>query len=123
MSNFPTSTVCPRCGGNEYTLRKPETFVAFTADRVCKACLTRYSPPIPLWGGVMVLLAAPALGLLGFFLIALLFGPFSILGLACEGALGLFVLVVFIGGIRLLIASANDSARRSSSANHLPDAE
>jgi hypothetical protein len=115
MSKFPISTVCPKCGGNEYTSRKPQTFIAVSADRVCEGCLTRYSPPIPLWGGVMFLLAAPVIGLLGFFLIVLLFGPFSILGLACESALGLLVLVVFIGGIRLLIASANHSSQRSSS--------
>jgi hypothetical protein len=110
MSKSPVSRICPQCGGKEYTLRKPKHLVAFTADRVCKACLTRYSPPTPPWGGVLFLLAAPVLGLLGLVLIALLFGPFSILGLACEGVLGFFVPVVFIGGIRILIESAKVSA-------------
>jgi hypothetical protein len=80
--------------------------VAFTADRVCKACLTRYSPPTPLWGGLAFVLAAPVLGLLGLVLVALLVGPFSLLGLACEGTVGVFALVVFVGGIRIMIESA-----------------
>jgi hypothetical protein len=106
MSKFPISTVCPQCGGKEYTRKAPTSFVAFTSDRVCKACQTRYSPPTPLWGGLVFVLAAPILGILGLVLIALLFGTFSLLGLACEGALALFALVVFIGGIRIMIESA-----------------
>ncbi|HEY7314405.1 MAG TPA: hypothetical protein VH643_33970 [Gemmataceae bacterium] len=123
MSKFPISRVCPQCGGKEYSLRKPKTFVAFTADRVCKACLTRYSPPTPPWGGVMFLLAAPVLGLLGFVLIALLVGPFTLLGLACDGVLGLFVLAVFIGGIRILIASANQVELNGGQARRAGDSE
>jgi hypothetical protein len=106
MSQFPVGKVCPRCGSPEHTLRKPKKFVAFAADRVCKSCQTRYSPPTPPWGGAMILLASLVFGLLGFVLIAVLFGPFSLLGLACNAALGVFVLVVFIGGIRVLIESS-----------------
>ena len=106
MSKFPISRVCPQCGGKEYTKRAPTSFVAFTSDRVCKTCQTRYSPPPPIWGGMLFLLAAPILGVLGLVLIALLVGPFTLLGLACEGALGLLVLAVFIGGIRTLIEAA-----------------
>ena len=86
-------------------MRKPKHLVAFAADRVCKGCLTRYSPPTPLWGGVVFLISTGIFGLLGFFLIGLLFGP-SLLGLACEGVFCVFALVVFIRGIRLLIDAA-----------------
>jgi hypothetical protein len=109
MSKFPISRVCPHCGGKEYTLRKPKEFVSFTADRVCKGCRTRYSPPTPIWGAVMFLLSTLVFGLLGFFLIGLLFNPFSILGLACESIFCFFALVVFIGGIRILISSAEQA--------------
>jgi len=51
------------------------------------------------------MLSGLALPILGFVLIGLLFNPFSILGLACEGAVCILALVVFIGGIRLLTNS------------------
>jgi hypothetical protein len=111
MSKFPVSRVCPECGGKEYTSRKPERLVAFTSDRVCKACQTRYSPPAPLWGALLFLLAAPVLGVLGLVLIALLINPFSLVGLASEAALGIFVVLVFIGGMRTLIESAQAGAQ------------
>jgi hypothetical protein len=118
MSGLPISKVCPQCGSKEHTSRKPEAFVAFANDRVCKVCLTRYSPPTPVWGGILFLLSGLALPILGLVLIALLFNPFSILGLACEGGFCIFALVVFIGGIRLLVTSSNvggaESVRSSS---------
>lgn len=107
MGKFPISKVCPQCRSNEYTARKPKEFIAFANDRVCKVCLTRYSPPIPVWGAMIFLLSALALPILGFFLIALLFNPFSLLGLACEGAFCIIALVVFIGLIRQLATSSN----------------
>jgi hypothetical protein len=112
MTMYPISRVCPQCGGKEYTSRKPEAFVAFASDRVCKVCRTRYSPPTPVWGGILILLLGLALPILGFVLVALLFHPFSILGLACEGTFCVFALVVFIGGIRLLVTRTNDHRRR-----------
>lgn len=96
MSTFPISSVCPQCGSKEHSLRKPKHLVSFAADRVCKECLTRYSPPTLIWGGVMFLLSTVVFGLLGFFLIALLFNPFSLLGFACESTFCIFAFVVFI---------------------------
>jgi hypothetical protein len=81
--------------------------VAFAADRVCKGCLTRYSPPTPLWGGIVFLFSTMVFGLLGFFFIALLFNPFSPLGLVCEGAFCIFAFVVLIQGFRILFDAAN----------------
>ena len=111
MREFPISKVCPQCGSKEYTSRKPKTFVAFVNDRVCKVCLTRYSPPPPVWGGIMFLLSGLALPILGWGLMSMLnlmFGvptddnPFGYLGLACGGAICILAPVVFSGGIRLL---------------------
>jgi hypothetical protein len=116
MSEFPISKVCPRCGSKEYTSRKPKEFVAFANDRVCKVCLTRYSPPPPVWGGIVFVLCGLALPILGCVLIYLLFGvptndnPFNILGLVCGGAFCIFALVVFGGGIRLLESSHDHEA-------------
>lgn len=106
MADIPVSRTCPACGGQEYTLRKPKAFVAFADDRECKACSTRYSPPTPLWAGIVFLLCGLALPFLGFVLIALLFNPFSVLGLVCEGAFCVFAVAVFIGGIRQISNSA-----------------
>jgi hypothetical protein len=127
MSRFPISRVCPECASKGYTVRKSQAFVAFANDRVCKFCLTRYSPPTPLWGGITFMLSGLALPVLGFVLIALLallFGPFvspfSILGLTCEGVFCILALVCFIGGIRLLVTSqivgGAESVRNSSPA-------
>jgi hypothetical protein len=112
MSRYPIGNVCPQCGGKEYTLRKPKDLVAFSADRVCKGCLTRYSPPTPVWGGVVFLLSTVVFGLLGFFIIHLLFNPSSILGAACKGAFFVFTFVVFIRGIRILIDAANQGKKK-----------
>jgi hypothetical protein len=64
MTNYPVSQECPKCHGIEFTRVRPEEGrVAFTDDRVCKSCGTRYTPPTPLWAaglfivvGVLILL-------------------------------------------------------------------
>ena len=109
MSAFPVSRVCPKCGGQEYTSRKPTEFLAFAADRVCKACLTRYSPPTPLWAGAVLLPSTVVLFVLGAFVIAFLLGPCSVIGLACQAVFCVFVLRVFIGAIRIVIRSAREA--------------
>lgn len=45
----PVSLVCPKCGANDYKAVRPSAMVAFTDDRVCNACSTRYTPPTPFW--------------------------------------------------------------------------
>jgi hypothetical protein len=105
MNGYPISTTCPQCGGTEYARRKPERVVAFVSDRICRACKTRYTPPTPVWAGVLFLLAGLTLPFLGLVLTSLLVNPFSIVGLICEGAIAALGVAAFVGGIRELINS------------------
>jgi hypothetical protein len=50
---YPVSRVCPACGSGEYKTVQPQTMVAFTWDRVCRLCSTRYTPPTPMWARVV----------------------------------------------------------------------
>jgi hypothetical protein len=62
---YPVSRTCPKCGSKEYKSVQPKTMVAFTWDRVCLGCSTRYTPPTPVWARVIFGtfgLAAVALG-------------------------------------------------------------
>ena len=65
---YPISTVCPACGSSAHRKVKPTTALAFTDDRICSACSTRYSPPTPLWARVV-------------------FGSIGLVLLLCGGAL------------------------------------
>jgi hypothetical protein len=60
-SRYPISECCPRCGSREYTRRKPETAIAFSDDRVCNRCQARYTPPTPVWAGVVFILIGTVL--------------------------------------------------------------
>jgi hypothetical protein len=105
MTEYPISATCPQCGGTEYTRRKPKRLVAFVSDRVCRACNTRYTPPTPVWAGILFLLAGLTLPFLGLVLTSLLVNPFSIAGLICEGVIAALGVAVFVGGIRELVNS------------------
>jgi uncharacterized protein (DUF983 family) len=52
-SAYPVSPKCPRCGSADFRRVEAETSLAFTDDRVCKQCGTRYTPPIPAWARVV----------------------------------------------------------------------
>jgi hypothetical protein len=56
MSSLPISPVCPSCGAAEFRKVKAMRGMAFTDDRVCEACGTRYAPPTPGWAGAVFLL-------------------------------------------------------------------
>jgi hypothetical protein len=56
MSGYPVASSCPQCGSNEFTRVKAEGRVAFTDDRKCTACGTRYTPPTPAWASVVFIL-------------------------------------------------------------------
>jgi hypothetical protein len=53
MTKYPESRECPNCHGIEFKRVRPEGRVAFTDDRVCKSCGTRYTPPTPLWAAAL----------------------------------------------------------------------
>jgi hypothetical protein len=52
-SAYPVSPKCPGCGSADFRRVEAETSLAFTDDRVCKQCGTRYTPPIPAWARVV----------------------------------------------------------------------
>jgi hypothetical protein len=60
-----TSHSCPACGGLEFRSVRPDRWVAFGLDRVCKNCNTRYIPPTPVWGGVVMIGLGVVLVLVG----------------------------------------------------------
>jgi len=67
---FPISKVCPQCGHTEFKKVYPNTYLAFAYDRVCNACGTRYSPPTPLWGALLIMaigVIIGGVGITGFF--------------------------------------------------------
>ena len=106
MSKYPISQVCPKCGGGEYTKQRSEEFVAFTSDRVCGACGTRYTPPTPAWAGVVFILIGLPLAAFGGFAIIFRIASGNVLGLpamACEGFLGFLGLLALGQGARALM--------------------
>jgi RNA polymerase subunit RPABC4/transcription elongation factor Spt4 len=114
MSKLPISKACPNCGNSEFSRQKSKRFVAFAPDRICAQCETRYTPPTPVWAGLLFIFAAIALPVLGFVLITVVLGhPFSVLGLVCEGVFVFFAIVAFFGGIRSLIESSEQTSSAS----------
>jgi hypothetical protein len=65
MGILPISKVCPSCGGSRHRKVRPRRWIAFTSDRVCLECETRYAPPTPRWAGAVFLLVGCLLMLLG----------------------------------------------------------
>jgi hypothetical protein len=56
MGAYPVSEICPDCGAVDFRKVYPEGKVAFTYDRVCKRCRTRYTPPTPAWASLLFIL-------------------------------------------------------------------
>ena len=56
MSRYPVASNCPHCGSKDFKRLKTEGLVAFTDDRKCAACGTRYTPPTPAWAAVAFIL-------------------------------------------------------------------
>src|SRR5262245_21645232 len=86
-SGLPVSEACPACGGTQYRRVRPTTWVAFASDRVCSACNTRYTPPTPVWAGVLFIVAGLLLAGFGAFsiIIRLASGnPLELPAMACE---------------------------------------
>jgi hypothetical protein len=53
---YPVAASCPKCACTEFRRVKVDRPVAFTDDRECTACGTRYTPPTPLWAAVVFVL-------------------------------------------------------------------
>ncbi|MFL5328128.1 MAG: hypothetical protein ACJ8C4_04380 [Gemmataceae bacterium] len=53
MAKRPIATICPACSGKEFKIAKPDRFVAFANDRICKACGIGYRLPTPIWAGLV----------------------------------------------------------------------
>jgi hypothetical protein len=86
---YPVSKVCPECGHDKYEKRRPKGWVAFTDDRVCKECGTRYSPPTPLWAALVfivggLLLAGAGAIFFFVFVLSLRGGRFPAIDIALE---------------------------------------
>ena len=56
MEKYPVALSCPQCGSKEFQRVKVEGRIAFTDDRKCTACGTRYTPPTPAWAAVVFIL-------------------------------------------------------------------
>jgi hypothetical protein len=70
--------VCPNCGSIDYKAVRPAAMVAFTSDRECRACSTRYTPPTPAWARVIF-------GIIG--IAAVVLGAFIVYGMFVQGKL------------------------------------
>jgi hypothetical protein len=103
--SYPVSKVCPKCANTEYKRRKPDKWIAFTADRVCTACQTRYTPPTPTWAGVVFILVGLALAGVGFLgvIIGLLRGLEGVPAMICEGSVGVIGVLAMVHGVKSLI--------------------
>jgi predicted RNA-binding Zn-ribbon protein involved in translation (DUF1610 family) len=53
MDHYPVVRSCPSCGSASFTRVKVERAIAFTDDRQCNQCGTRYTPPTPTWAAVV----------------------------------------------------------------------
>ena len=104
--SYPVARVCPSCGHAEYKQRRPERLIAFTWDRICKACEPRYTPPTPTWAALVFILAGvPLLGY-GLFSIVMRLVRGDVAGIpamACEGFLGLLGILAIVQGLRALV--------------------
>jgi hypothetical protein len=84
--------------------------MAFSWDRICKACDTRYTPPTPVWAAILFILGGLPLATFGVVGVVLhLAGGtvLSLLALAVESSLGVLGLAAIIHGVRSLALSGN----------------
>ncbi|MFT3882663.1 MAG: hypothetical protein QM703_23800 [Gemmatales bacterium] len=77
MTQYPISKVCPQCGWKQFRRKKPEEIIAFTSDRLCSKCETRYTPPTPRWAGLVFVVSGLLLALFFGFLLTVCVVLFS----------------------------------------------
>jgi hypothetical protein len=100
------AATCPSCGGTSYRRIRPNRFIAFTHDRICKDCKTRYVPPTPVWAAFVFILAGlPLAGIFGWFALARMVegNPAGLPAMAVEGLLALLGLLAIGQGLRALL--------------------
>ena len=101
------AAVCPKCGDTKYRTRRPNRWIAFVQDRICKSCKTQYAPPTPLWAGIVFILVGLLLGgvfgVSGALRILPSANPIGLPGLIFDGALALLGLLAILHGIRRLV--------------------
>jgi hypothetical protein len=103
---YPVGRKCPRCSSIGFKSVRPDSFVSFGWDRVCKGCGTRYTPPTPFWGSIAFLLVGLLLAGFGLINIIMRVASGHVLGLpamACEGFLGFLGVLALIKGFRSLM--------------------
>jgi hypothetical protein len=97
-SLYPVGQACPQCGGTKYNKVKPDTWIAFAADRRCESCGCRYTPLTPMWACVVFL----SIGLLGF--MSSLTSLMIILASILSGAIPVDVPGILTNGIILVVS-------------------
>jgi len=100
MAQYPIARICPQCGGTSYDTKAPGGFMpAFTMDRICKACGTRYTPPTPAWAAIVFIVIGAVLAVgAGIAVLVSMRSP-SGMPPACEIVLGVIGIACVIYGI------------------------
>jgi hypothetical protein len=103
LTKYPVGHVCPACQSSGYKQVRPDRWVTFTWDRLCKSCGTWYTPPTPLWGSVIFILAGLPLAAFGLFAVVIGLARGNPIPIACEGAFGLLGVLAIVHGVRSLV--------------------
>lgn len=81
LNGHPKSKVCPNCGCSDYATIRTSQGVAFTDDRICAKCSTRYTPPTPIWAAILFVIIGSA------FLVASMLDVLSVCAELADGKL------------------------------------
>jgi len=103
LTKYAVGIVCPACQSPEYKQVRPDRWITFTWDRVCKSCGIRYTPPTPLWAGVVFIFAGLPLAAFGLFEVIVGLARGNPLPIACEGVLGLLGALAVSHGVHFLV--------------------
>jgi RNA polymerase subunit RPABC4/transcription elongation factor Spt4 len=102
MEKHPVASSCPQCGSQDFTRVKVEGRVAFTDDRKCTACGTRYTPPTPAWAAFVFILLGILITAVGAAFCFFARGAVLVRDLVYGSILTVFGLSCIIYGIRSL---------------------
>jgi predicted RNA-binding Zn-ribbon protein involved in translation (DUF1610 family) len=100
----PVTRNCPKCGSASFTrVRVAPERIAFTNDRKCKECGTRYTPPTPAWAAVVFIVLGGLISGGGLLAIAAFVWTLNARGDLEHAYMAWPLLVLVLGGIPLLI--------------------